>query len=204
MSICKYCNKEFEKRKIGGHVSLCVKNPNNKRNILVYCKYCDKKISKLGIVLHERYCEYNLNRSTNLILYADSFKKEHRNIAISNGMKKAHAEGRAWNIGYNRHISEPSYPEKFFMKVIENEFEDKNYIREYQVGKYSIDFAWIEKMLAIEIDGQQHERPELKLRDERKDQLLESLGWKILRIKWTDMCNNAKFYIQKAKEFIQN
>ena len=33
-------------------------------------------------------------------------------------MKKAHKEGKAYNIGYNNHIGEPSYPEKFFTKVI--------------------------------------------------------------------------------------
>ena len=34
-------------------------------------------------------------------------------------MKRAHAEGRAHNIGTCRWNNEPSYPEQFFMKVIE-------------------------------------------------------------------------------------
>lgn len=50
---------------------------------------------------------------------------------ISESMKKAHAEGRAHNIGNCRWNNEPSYSEKFFMEVIANEFEDKNYTREY-------------------------------------------------------------------------
>lgn len=60
-------------------------------------------------------------------------------------MKIAHKEGRAWNIGKSRWHNEASYPENFFIKVIENEFEDKNYKREFNIGIYSIDFAWPHK-----------------------------------------------------------
>jgi very-short-patch-repair endonuclease len=109
----------------------------------------------------------------------------------------------AWNIGKSRWNNEPSYPEKFFMKVIENEFNDKNYINEYPVGIYSIDFAWVDKKLAIEIDGDQHQRfEEYKLRDERKDSFLEIQGWKVLRIVWKDMFNNTKEQIKICKNFI--
>lgn len=38
----------------------------------------------------------------------------------------------------------------------------------------------------------------------RKDELLKENGWNILRIKWKDMCNNSKFWIKKAKSFIDN
>jgi very-short-patch-repair endonuclease len=56
------------------------------------------------------------------------------------------------------------------MRVIENEFEDKLYTREYPFFKYSLDFAWIEKKLCIEIDGEQHQRfQEYKDRDNEKD-----------------------------------
>lgn len=125
-------------------------------------------------------------------------------IRISNSMKKAHKDGRAHNIGQSRWNNEPSYPEKFFMKVIENEFEDKNYNREYPVSIYSIDFAWVDKKLAIEIDGQQHEKEEYKARDNRKDACLKKLDWKVLRIKWVDMYNNPKHCIKVAKDFIDN
>jgi very-short-patch-repair endonuclease len=118
-------------------------------------------------------------------------------------MKLAHAEGRAWNIGKSRWNNEKSYPEKFFTRVIENEFEDKNYSSEYNVGNYSIDFAWVDKKIAIEIDGDQHIRFQHQIdSDIRKDKLLTSEGWKVLRIRWKDMCNDAKTHIQIAKSFV--
>jgi very-short-patch-repair endonuclease len=46
-----------------------------------------------------------------------------------------------------------SYPEKWFMCVIKNEFKDKNFVREYPFIKYSLDFAWPHKKICIEIDG---------------------------------------------------
>ena len=120
-------------------------------------------------------------------------------------MKKAHQEGRAWNIGKSRWNNSPSYPEMFFMEVIENEFVDKNYVREFPLGLFSLDFAWKNKKKCIEIDGDQHSRfEEYKKRDLRKDTFLKENGWQVLRIKWKDMYKDTKFYIKLAKEFIEN
>lgn len=128
---------------------------------------------------------------------------EEQKKTISESMKKAHAEGRAHNIGSSRWKNEPSYPEKFFMKVIENEFQNKNYSREFSFGRFSLDFAWVEKKLCIEIDGEQHKRfKEYHERDERKDKALHDAGWRILRIEWKEMFNNTKYWIEVAKTFI--
>lgn len=128
--------------------------------------------------------------------------KEHKE-KVSNAMKLAHKEGRAHNIGMSRWNNEPSYPEKFFMGIIEREFNDKNYIREYPISRYSIDFAWVDKKLAVEIDGEQHEKfNEQKERDLKKNELLEINGWEILRIKWKDMFNDTQYWIKIAYDFI--
>lgn len=121
---------------------------------------------------------------------------------ISEAMKKAHSENRAYNIGYNKHRYQPSWPEQFFTKAIENEFDDKNYIPEHPAGKYRIDFAWVNKKRAIEIDGSQHERKEHLDRDIQKDMFLRTKGWSILRIKWVDMYHEPQKYISIAKDFI--
>lgn len=122
---------------------------------------------------------------------------------ISIAMKRAHEEGRAWNIGKSRWNNEPSWPEKFFMEVIENEFSDKNYITEFPFHRYAIDFAWVEKKKAIEIDGDQHQRfEEYKIRDAEKDRLLKEVGWEVLRIPWKDFYANTKKWIAISKDFI--
>lgn len=136
-----------------------------------------------------------------VINLSNGLSKELRD-KISLSMKKAHREGRAHNIGKSRWNNSPSYPEKFFMRVIENEFSDKNYVREYPIGIYSIDFAWIDKKIAIEIDGQQHDKKEYRERDKRKNKLLNEKGWKVLRIRWEDMMGNSKYWISLAKNFV--
>ena len=131
-----------------------------------------------------------------------NLSNEHKK-KISESMKKAHSEGRAHNIGECRWNNEPSYPEKFFMEVIENEFINKNYVREKPFGRFSLDFAWCDLKRCIEIDGKQHETDEKqKLRDVAKDKLLHEEGWEVLRIKWSDMFNDPKSWIQIAKDFI--
>ena len=122
---------------------------------------------------------------------------------ISASMKKAHAEGRAHNIGESRWNNEPSWPEKWFMQVIENEFTDKNYVRERPFHRFSLDFAWEHKKKCIEIDGKQHDvLPGYKERDLRKDKALVDEGWQVLRLPWVEVFNEPKKYIQMARQFI--
>lgn len=122
---------------------------------------------------------------------------------ISKSMKKAHLEGRAHNIGECRWNNEPSWPEKWFMQVIENEFEDKNYEREIPFHRFSLDFVWKHKKCVIEIDGEQHYRDKAQIaRDKEKDRLLKEEGWKELRLDWRWVCKYTKEAIKLAKEFI--
>lgn len=122
---------------------------------------------------------------------------------ISKSMRKAHAEGRAHNIGESRWNNEPSYPEVWFMKVIDNEFDDKNYIREHPFHLFSLDFAWIHKKKCIEIDGEQHQRfADYAERDKRKDIKLQEEGWQVLRLIWKDVYADPKKYIRLANKFI--
>ena len=124
---------------------------------------------------------------------------------ISESMIAAHAEGRAWNIGASRWNNKQSYPEQFFSKVIENHFEDIDYVTEYPFLIYSFDFAWPHKRKAIEIDGDQHERFEdYRLRDIRKDNLAIDHGWEVLRIKWKDIYNDPTHFICIAHSFIHS
>ena len=130
-------------------------------------------------------------------------RSEATKAKTSESMKKAHEEGRAWNIGMSRWNNQPSWPEQWFMKVIENEGLDPNYTREMPFGKYSLDFAWSGLKKCIEIDGEQHERCEKqKARDVAKDSLLTQQGWQVLRLRWKDIYSDSKGSIQKAKAFL--
>lgn len=125
---------------------------------------------------------------------------------ISKSMKKAHAEGRAYNIGKRHWFSLPSYPEEWFIKMMKKEFNlelGKDYVREYNFYKFRLDFAWPERKICVEIDGEQHHRDVAQQRrDKEKDALLKQDGWSELRKDWIDIFNNPKLFISEVKKFI--
>lgn len=204
---CKICKNTFKKKSaLSTHLSIV-----HNIDFLTYnIKFEGFKIPKCPI------CNNNAKHKRGMGFYSTCGNDKcinaikHRPInndlkqKISKSMKKAHAEGRANNWQDSKKHDNSSYPEIFFENVILNEFKDKNYIREYRFKQFSIDFAWVSKKLAIEIDGKQHEYTEIKNRDQIKDSLLKQEGWKVLRIKWKDMFDNPQLYISISKNFIDN
>lgn len=208
--ICPHCGKEYAKKGIGHHIwrkhteegqkfdpNRGYQKGTRKAWDKGLTKETDERIRKRAETSRKRresgeIENWWLNRE-----HTDETKKK-----ISESMKTAHKERRAHNIGECRWKCEPSYPEKFFIDVIKNEFQDQKYVREYYILGYSLDFAWVDKKLEIEIDGEQHEKIENQIHDQQRDKILEDNGWKTLRIKWKDMFNNPKKYIKIAFDFI--
>lgn len=111
---------------------------------------------------------------------------------------KNNPEKTAWR------LSNVSYPEKLFIKYVELNGLDKKYsiIREYSVFPYFIDFAFVNQMVAIEIDGSQHLLPERKERDDKKDNLLNELGWLVIRISEKEIKTNIKEVFNKITSIL--
>lgn len=115
---------------------------------------------------------------------------------------KEHPEETAW-----RKRNEPSYPEKCFIKFLQENEYDKKYLieREKSIFPYYIDFAFINEKIAVEIDGSQHLLDEeRKENDKKKDLLLTSLGWKVIRISEDIVKNNHDLINNKLKELLSN
>lgn len=55
-------------------------------------------------------------------------------------------------------------------------------VQEHRVGRYRLDFAFPDVMIAIEVDGWHHGRPDTMLRDAERDRTLRSHGWTVLRV----------------------
>jgi type I restriction enzyme R subunit len=60
-------------------------------------------------------------------------------------------------------------------------FEGLHFRRQHQLGRYIADFYCAELKLVIELDGSQHKRPSDQSYDQERDQLIQSLGLKVLR-----------------------
>ena len=123
-------------------------------------------------------------------------------------LKKAHSEGRhpGW-AHINTDKNKRSYPEKFMIGVFErnNLYEKYTIIEKMPFSKYFLDFAFIEIKLCVEVDGKQHYiTPEAIEHDRIRDEFLISQGWKIYRINWITLCNNAVEEIDELINFIDN
>jgi len=217
MYTCIECNKSFENRRAyAGHMSSHNRGKSYKKgrkkkikeNKSHLCKYCGKEF-KSGISLggHTGSCEKNPTRHIKISKTNQNWKgkslSEDTKKKISESMKKAQREGRAWNIGRSRWNNEPSYPEKFFERFLIN--EGIKFEKEYPIGRFSIDFALVDEKIAIEIDGKTHFTDKETIeRDKRKNSRLEEDGWKTLRIKWSKIFNETKWVLEEVKNFIKD
>ncbi|MBI5221182.1 MAG: DUF559 domain-containing protein [Candidatus Magasanikbacteria bacterium] len=72
--------------------------------------------------------------------------------------------------------------------------------RQYQIGKYVVDFCCLSKKLVIELDGGHHNIEQNKIKDEEKQKYIESQGYKALRF-WNDEVDkNIEGVIDKILE----
>lgn len=208
--ICKFCSSiRKNNNSLKSHEIRCNKNPDRLITPFLdpeFQKTKNGNISNMYIKAKKYGYEYTISEETREKLRKsskDNTHSEYTRKKISESMKKAHSEGRAWNIGKSRWNNEPSYPEKFFANVIANEFIDKSYQTEFPIGIYSADFCWVHLKKVIEIDGEQHYRSKENIdRDLRKNQYLADQGFKILRIRWKDMFHNTKEKIKECFDFI--
>lgn len=208
--VCPFCNNVFRTRRLlNEHKKLCDLNKsvqryiideNGKRRLAPGCHAWNKGLTK----------ETNTSVKNTSIKLSNLFKgrqghkhTEETKKKLSEIRKKQIKEsgGIWWN---SRSKCKRSYAEEWTKKVLENELKDNTFVEEFHIGKWFLDFAWPNKKIGLEIDGSQHEWLERKKNDEEKDSFCLSQGWKILRLKWKDICNNTQLAIKIIKEFVKN
>lgn len=120
---------------------------------------------------------------------------EESKIRISNALHHKHINGEhpGWSF-INNDTNRRSYPEKWFIKnVLEKHSLYSKYTiyEKLSVNKYFLDFAILDLMVDLEIDGQQHFRTENAiLHDKIRDDFLIKNGWRVYRIAWMEMKEN--------------
>lgn len=137
-----------------------------------------RSLSEASKLAHKKYPER--------FKHTDESKKIMREKRLE--FMKNNPDKTAWR------LSNVSYPEKLFIEYIEKNGLDKKYaiVREYSVFPYFIDFAFVNQMVAIEIDGSQHLLPERKESDDRKDKLLNELSWLVIRVSEKEIKTNIE------------
>ena len=68
--------------------------------------------------------------------------------------------------------------------------------RQVVIGKYVVDFVSFEKMLVIELDGGQHNSPNVIIKDKDRTKYLEELGYKVVRYWDNDVFNHLEAVLE--------
>lgn len=216
MTICSLCNTEFNNyRSLSNHKNKCTGIENIYEII--------QKEYDSGLSLRDLSEKYNLAKHTIRIniktrnnsqaakiarkKYPDSYiwtdvMRQKQRINRLNYLNKKSGKS-AWE---KRSRGELSYLEEWFNKKCEerNIYKKYDVINEYTIFPYSIDFAFINEKVAVELDGKCHfingiERIE---KDIKKDNFLISSGWKIFRIRYDQIADDSK--IDELLYFIGN
>jgi very-short-patch-repair endonuclease len=86
---------------------------------------------------------------------------------------------------------EPSKAERICWELIRaHRMEGIKFRGEHPIGPYFADFACVSKRLVIEVDGNHHDE---KLEaDARRTEVLESLGWRVVRFSAAEVIQNRE------------
>lgn len=181
------------------HERLCKENPNRQISpFVMYNKECtdhkrdiwnkglnkenDERVAKQSKTLAERYEKGELISSQK----GKPLTKEQK-IHLSKVRKqylKEHPDMVPYKIN---HHSKQSFPEKYFRDLFDTDRVLCKAISEYRVNLYSLDFAFPDIHLYIEIDGEQHYTDKRIIQhDKKRTSELEKLGWKVFRIRWSE------------------
>ncbi len=193
---CKICNYKTEKNVgLAQHVI-------KKHNL----RFLDYKLKHEHLIIPKCLCGNPVKvneklRGININLTCGNLEciKELQRKARLKFMKD-NPEKTAWR------LTNMSYPEKIFIKKCkELKLEEKHLIiREKSEFPYFIDFAFENEMVAVEIDGAQHNLKERKKSDEEKDKLLISLGWRVIRFAAKDIQVDIDLCFEKLFKFINS
>ena len=93
--------------------------------------------------------------------------------------------------------------EKRLWNLIKNrQFHNLRFKRQVPIGNYIVDFLCPEKHLVIEIDGGQHNEPEIIEYDKRRTQFLESNGYKVIRFWNNDIYENIDGVMEAIEKYV--
>lgn len=189
---CPHCEKEYSKMGIGIHIWRAhgegVNFTANNENRIAWnkgkTKDTDERVSKYSDALKNKPSPFKGEN------HSEESKQKMRDAYQK---RKAESRHQTWT---SRNVR--SYPELFFEGVLFNNGLLDSCVIEHPVPKpgscYFLDFYFPDKMIDLEIDGQQHRFR--KTEDEIRDKFLQDQGIIVYRIEWRNINTlDGKSYI---------
>lgn len=157
---------------------------NLKRHLKLYKVLKKKPLRKKDLSIQKKYSSSPIFKIKCLFCSKEFLSKKNFTKFCKNSgcVQKYHVKNGTHKGWSSRLKLKPSFPEKVTIEILD-ELNIK-YVREFKIDKWFIDFADVDRKIALEIDGKQHNLHERKLSDESKDKYLKDNGWIVNRIKW--------------------
>ena len=99
--------------------------------------------------------------------------------------------------------SQTSQELKLWNLLRNRKFNGYKFVRQYPIGDYIVDFACRKKKIIIELDGGQHNTPEIIEYDKNRSKYIEQKGYKILRVWNNDIDNNLEGVYEWLLKFFE-
>lgn len=100
------------------------------------------------------------------------------------------------NHARNLRVNTTEVEKKLWQHLRNRQLNDFKFRRQHPVCGYILDFASEEAMLAIELDGGQHNNDSSQHYDNTRTKLLEKAGWQVLRFWNNDVHENIEGVLQ--------
>ena len=208
---CPYCNINLsDVKNVGSHIKWCKKNPK-RQQYLDKLKETRKKYKLTGSKLIERNNKIKIAwkdgkyDNVNHVSFKGKKHTEETKRKISESRKKYlsnNPDKHVWKYN-NKFISKPC--EILKLKLKENNI---SFIEEYSISNdrfYSIDIAFPNKKIGIEINGNQHYRKDGKLKKYYQDRhnYFNDNNWTLYEIHYKSIFINNELndIINKIKDF---
>lgn len=101
------------------------------------------------------------------------------------------------------HSSKPSYPEQVFENALK-ESKITGWVYRFRNGIYEYDFAFPDKKIDVEIDGNTHKSEKVKKIDKRRDLFSKNNGWTVIRFEADKVKKNVIGCINELKKILDN
>src|SRR5512147_1335695 len=91
---------------------------------------------------------------------------------------------------------------RLWSAIREKQLEGCRFRRQHAIGAYIADFACVERMLVIELDGSQHQNQEVY--DEDRSRYLKQQGWQVVRFWNNEVLENLDGVLEVILERLQS
>ena len=88
----------------------------------------------------------------------------------------------------------------FWNELKGKKLEGRKFRRQHSINNFIVDFYCASDKLIVELDGEVHLNPLAEEKDRKRDEILEGMGFKVLRFENKMVFENLEFVLNEIKD----